>query len=361
MRGLITFRRILWLFGLALLIGTVAGAGWMLNHSHGEGVEQQNQEKEGPLPFGGKFIIAFGYVDVLPGITKIYPLVPGQVEWIAEESEFVAKGKALLKLKDKLAKSDLAKAQIALEDAVEVLAEANRLTTKHELAVEAQKAAIEAAMAKKKAAESQVAKVKDLMKKGVGGTQFEVDAAESLVKEAQASITAEQKKLEILQKFGPEDKITRAKLDVKLKNQIVAHAKLGLEEYTVLAPVDGTVLRAFAAIGEALGSNPKLPAIEFCPKLPRIIRTEVQQEYADRIKVGQVAMIEDDTTTGLQWKGKVVRISDWFTHRRSIIQEPFQFNDVRTLECIVEVTSEPPGQKLKIGQRMRVMINQGGP
>jgi hypothetical protein len=57
----------------------------------------------------------------------------------------------------------------------------------------------------------------------------------------------------------------------------------------------------------------------------------------------------------------VQEVSDWFTHRRSIIQEPFQFNDVRTLQCIIAVTEEPEGQKLRIGQRMRVMINQGGP
>src|SRR5947208_2767453 len=138
MRGLLNFRRIVWLFGLALLIGTAAGAGWMLNHSNDEGGETPQHEKDGPTPFGGKFIIAFGYVDVLPGVTKIYPLVSGQVEWVAEEGEPVAKGKELLRLKDKLAQSDLKKAQIALEDAQEVLAEANRLTEKHDLSVEAQ-------------------------------------------------------------------------------------------------------------------------------------------------------------------------------------------------------------------------------
>ena len=47
------------------------------------------------------------------------------------------------------------------------------------------------------------------------------------------------------------------------------------------------------------------------------------------------------------------------TQRRSILQEPFQYNDVRTLECII--TLDPSNQPVRIGQRMRVTIKQGGP
>ena len=34
---------------------------------------------------------------------------------------------------------------------------------------------------------------------------------------------------------------------------------------------------------------------------------------------------------------RVMRVSDWYTHRRSMLFEPFQYNDVRTLECLVSV------------------------
>src|SRR4051812_686672 len=114
MRGLLRPGRWLWLLGLALLLGSAAGAGWLLNHSNASGVPTAKTDKEGPLPFGGKFIIAFGYVDVLPGVTKIYPLVPGKVQWVAAEGETVAKGAELLRLKDDLVRSELKKAEIAL-------------------------------------------------------------------------------------------------------------------------------------------------------------------------------------------------------------------------------------------------------
>jgi hypothetical protein len=96
-------------------------------------------------------------------------------------------------------------------------------------------------------------------------------------------------------------------------------------------------LRVLTQVGETLGNQPKTAAIEFCPKAPRIIRAEVLQEWASRVKEGQEAVIEDDTGAGARWHGKVKHVSDWYTHRRSMLQEPFQYNDVRTLECLVSV------------------------
>jgi hypothetical protein len=49
-------------------------------------------------------------------------------------------------------------------------------------------------------------------------------------------------------------------------------------------------------------------------------------------------------------------MSDWYTPRRSIIQEPLQFNDVRTLECIIQL--DPDQQMPRIGQRVRVKLGQ---
>jgi len=61
-----------------------------------------------------------------------------------------------------------------------------------------------------------------------------------------------------------------------------------------------------------------------------------------------------ESNAGPGWRGKVLRVSDWCTHRRSMLQEPLQFNDVRTLECIVQLD---PGQPTpRVGQRLRVTL-----
>ena len=110
------------------------------------------------------------------------------------------------------------------------------------------------------------------------------------------------------------------------------------------------------AAGEALGSNPQRPAMEFAPEGQRIVRAEVEQEFASRIRAGMKAKIYDyDASNEHVWKGEVVRVSDWISKRRSQVYEPLQFNDVRTLEAIIKLDDDPQ-YPLRIGQRVRVVL-----
>src|SRR5262249_47277949 len=120
------------------------------------------------------------------------------------------------------------------------------------------------------------------------------------------------------------------------------------------APAKGKILRILVNTGDLLVAQPKQAAIQFCPEAPRIIRAEIEQEYASRVALGQVALIKDDSAADTEWTGKVTRLSDWYTHRRLILQEPLQFNDVRTLECIIELS--PSKKPPRIGQRVRVIL-----
>jgi hypothetical protein len=65
--------------------------------------------------------------------------------------------------------------------------------------------------------------------------------------------------------------------------------------------------------------------------------------------------VQDDSTGAGDWHGKVQRVSDWYSQRRSILLEPLQFNDVRTLECIV-ILDPNQATTLRIGQRVRVVL-----
>jgi hypothetical protein len=85
----------------------------------------------------------------------------------------------------------------------------------------------------------------------------------------------------------------------------------------------------------------------------------VEQEFTGRVAVGQPALIQDDTSGAVTWRGKVRRLSDWYSHRRSIWQEPLQLNDVRTLECIIDLDPRQP--PLRIGQRLRVLLGRAAP
>jgi multidrug resistance efflux pump len=207
------------------------------------------------------------------------------------------------------------------------------------------------------AADKEIAQEERQVKKAIL-SKLLLDKAKALVASLKSQVKLEKKKLEQLKKLDVTDKAKLAALVVQAKEVQVRQARQALKDCDVTAPVDGKVLRVQVNKGEAVSSRPKQPAILFCPAAKeRIIRAEVPQEYAWQVAVNNKVRIEDDTRpeTSVFWTGKVIRLSDWYTHRRSILQEPLQFNDVRTLECIVSVQPDPK-KPLRIGQRVRVKI-----
>jgi multidrug resistance efflux pump len=166
---------------------------------------------------------------------------------------------------------------------------------------------------------------------------------------------AERAKLRELELYDASMVVKRAKVEVDVHQAQLEQAARGVRDCLLTAPADGTVLRILVGPGDVLGAQPKQAAVVFCPDGRRIIRAEVEQEFARDVAVGQLAAVQDDTTAdGPIWHGRVLRVSDWYTHRRSILQEPFQLNDVRTLECLIAL--DPGRQPLRIGQRVRVTI-----
>ena len=141
---------------------------------------------------------------------------------------------------------------------------------------------------------------------------------------------------------------------VDAKKLIVQEAEETVKHFEITAPSDGYVLRTHVRKGETLGPNPRAPAIEFLPDAPIIIRAEVLQEWGRYVKAGAEVTIEDDTYKGPEWKGVVKKVGGWYATTRSPIIEPFRYNDVRTLECIIEV--EKVGPEMRIGQRVRAKI-----
>ena len=133
-------------------------------------------------------------------------------------------------------------------------------------------------------------------------------------------------------------------------------AQAALAEYAIKAPRTGSVLRILASPGDAVGPGSPLPAVEFASEGTRIVRAEVEQAFAANVAAGLSVTIQDGANAGSQrWKGKVQRVGDWFTRKRNVISDPNQVNDVRTLECIIQLKSSDPG--LRIGQRVRVHIS----
>jgi hypothetical protein len=77
------------------------------------------------------------------------------------------------------------------------------------------------------------------------------------------------------------------------------------------------LLIQFVNPGELIGPQARQPAFLFCPDKPRVVRAELEQEFASRIALGQPAIVENDGgVEGPTWKGHVTRVSGWLAPHR---------------------------------------------
>jgi multidrug resistance efflux pump len=346
----------LWILGCLVLAVSVAGTSLVMHSRAGDG-RSQEQLPGNSVTASGDGVVCFGHVDVEHRVRNLYPAQLGRVEEVpVHEDDSVKAGTVLLRIDSRPAQFLLRQAQADLKAAQSRLRDAQKLPQQHELQIAQQKQAIAAAKHRLSAAKHARDHKQQLVNKGGYGSEAEVSAAAELVNELEAALRAAGDKLRELELIDPAADILRAEADVAAKQARVDNAQYAVDECSLRAPCDGKVLRILVGPGDMLGSQPKEPAVQFCPQEPRIVRAEVEQEFAGRVALGQAALIQDDSRAGPTWHGKVIRISDWYTHRRSILQEPLQFNDVRTLECLVQLDPHP--QTPRIGQRVRVSLGQ---
>jgi multidrug resistance efflux pump len=244
---------------------------------------------------------------------------------------------------------------VDLEAARTQLVEARKRPQQHQARVAQLEAGLEALKNRLAAAKHMRDRNERLYNKDLTD-RTDLDVAGDQMKEVEALMQAEVEKQAELQLHDPAADVRRAEQEVRAKEARLRQAEESLKECGLRAPSDGKVMRVLVGPGDMLGPVPKQPVLLFCPDGPRFIRAEVEQEVAHRVKVGQSVVIRDDSDDPAVWRGRVTSLSDWYTQRRSVLQEPLQLNDVRTLECLIVV--DPDEAPLRIGQRVRVSIGK---
>jgi multidrug resistance efflux pump len=275
------------------------------------------------------------------------------VEIPVVENEKVKAGTVLLRLDDVLARNRLREAEADLRASRAQLTQARIQVEQHPFKLLEQADAVKATTARLEAARNIARHKTELARTGYTSSE-EARAADSAVRELEAAVDAEENKLKEVKLAQPGLMLERAEADLEAREARRAQAVKALDECIVRAPQDGTIIRLQTRVGTLLAPGQPQPPILFCADEERVIRAEVEQEFAAQATVGQEAIIHDDSNTATTWRGRVLSISDWYSRRRSMLQEPFQFNDVRTLECLIAL--EPNQPPLRIGQRVRVTL-----
>jgi multidrug resistance efflux pump len=354
------FSRYVWLLGLSLPLAVVVGTRW-----YHPGPRDQTGASPGPADRSQ--VVCFGYADVEYGVISLHPSQAGRVAAVlVRENEEVDVGAALLRLDDHIAKLQVDEAEAALQAAQVQLAQAQKRPDEHRIKIARQQTAIRVAQQRLvEARHALAAKQNQQQIQDIGRYRPEPVVAEEIiamkakVAQMEALEQADEEQLKELELHDPEADVRRAKADVATMEARLQQARRTFDECTLTAPVAGTVLRIQAGPGHLLTPQSKQAAIEFCPRGERIIRVEVDQEFAGRVALGQPAVIADDVNDGSPWRGRVLRVSDWYTQRRLVTDDPLHLKDVRSLECLIGLD---PGQpSLRIGQRVRVTIGPEAP
>lgn len=340
-----------WLLALGLLIVSVAGYSQFMSFSlRGQGTETA-AEKSAP-----RHVVCFGFVDLENGVTKLHPTQPGRVaEVLVREGESVAAGAVLMRMVDDVPRARADQARIGMETAQRDLDYARTtLPKKHALELQMQGDAVNLAKAMLTVKKLAYDHKRDLATSKAIVSSTDVAMAKEEWEAAQLQVQQEENKVKLLQMQDPNEEIRRLESLVGERTALHKQALADLADYTIRAPKAGTVLRITCGPGDPLGPTSRQPAIEFAGDGPRFVRAEVEQAFAGSVKPGLPVTIEDGTNAGGKWTGRVERVGDFFTHKRSIVQEPDQFNDVKTLECIIAL--DPNQAPLKINQRVLVTI-----
>jgi HlyD family secretion protein len=218
----------------------------------------------------------------------------------------------------------------------------------------AQQQAMRDATESRAAAARHVLDREEKLAKSVVINEFDKSIREEKIRELEALKRAEIERLAELEAQDVNAEIDRAEYEIQAAEARRDQARLAVEDCRIKAPRPGTVLRILVGPGDVLGSHPGQTAVLFAADGPQIIRATVEQEFANRVKEGDLAMVQDEADPTTSWRGKVERLAGWYTQRRTILHDPSQLSDVRTLECLIVL--EPGQPHLRLGQSVRIFI-----
>ena len=172
----------------------------------------------------------------------------------------------------------------------------------------------------------------------------------------------EQAKLNALKKTDPNVLVDKAKAGVEQADAVAQKARTAVDLCTVKAKNAGVVEQITIDRGTVLGISTRTPALWLIPDGPRVVRAEVEAEFAHRVTtkmINREVVIYDNTDPKITYKGKFLRVSGSFLSKRSA-GENLLGNDTKVLEAVVEVADPSPEglPPLRIGQKVKVNFGQ---
>ena len=146
----------------------------------------------------------------------------------------------------------------------------------------------------------------------------------------------------------------RADADVLAAEGRVRTVQERIGKCSILAPIDGTILRVYARRGESFSTVTPRPLFSLADTSSRHIKAEIDERDVDKVSVGQKVVIQADALNGKRLNGSVVRISAMMGRKSISTGDPSDKSDRDILEAVIGL--EDNTLSLPIGLRVTVQF-----
>ena len=376
------FRPVLYVLGGLLLVGSLLGASLLATGSGADPTPKTAAPTNGK---NGTGPVVLGFVDTDPrpiGIGLPPVLQSGLVgKLFVKEGDEVQEKQELIAFDSSVFEGKLKSAQAAVQLAETKLPQVKIAAEKRTQEINAQEEAVAAAEKKvtlaREASEFYGRATKQGYRDsntpesdwdrrlGADPKNFELHTTHVA---RQMDRDVEKVRLAALKAVDPtKSQLAEAEAGVELAKAQLREAENAVQLCTVRAKVAGTIEQINVGLGDTIGIGTQVPAMVLVPAGPRIVRAEVEAEFAHKIgpeKIGKQVTIYDNSDSKITYKGTVKRIGSTFLPKRGGgaggASGLMVANETRVLEAIVEVNDpSPPGQPpLRVGQKVRVNFGQ---
>jgi HlyD family secretion protein len=156
-----------------------------------------------------------------------------------------------------------------------------------------------------------------------------------------------------------EDK-ARADAEVQAAEGRVHTAQERIGKCSIVAPIDGTILRVYARRGESFSTVTPRPLFSLADTSSRHIKAEIDERDVDKVSLGQKVVIQADALDGKKLNGSVTRISAMMGRKSISTGDPSDKSDRDVLEAVIDLKDST--HQLPIGLRVTVQfLSTGSP
>lgn len=274
----------------------------------------QAQEKP-QAPVSQVLASAKGRVDVEGGVIKLAARRDGVITTVlAEEGEIVPAGRVLACLDDGLARNRLNLAEQELKH-VELQVQRNEISLR--------------------VAQRERERLRPMVKtKTVALREF--DQAGDAIVVAEVDLRS-----------------SLAAVEVARARVVVAQNEVN--EYRIVAPLDGRIVQRQARPGNGVSTLNVTPLFSFVPNGPLIVRAELDEQYLAQAWPGQRVLIVPESDQFRTMRGTVMRIGR-IVGQRLPPEDPAEKHDTRVVEVVMTLEED----SLLIGQRVVVRFLADG-